>query len=116
MLFIPPTDAELTSYNEIKYKNNIAISYSISTMDVKPLNKFKINNNDLVKVNNSNFSNTDIQICNSDFEISNLSTWEDHINEFDIDDLNIKLLKNKTLIIKSKITKINHFTPQIIID
>lgn len=38
MLFIPPTDAELTSYNEIKYKNTIAVSYSISSMDNKPLN------------------------------------------------------------------------------
>jgi len=64
MLFIPPSDAELTSYNEIKYKNNIAISYSISTMDIKPLNKFNFDENDLVKVSHSNFSNTDIQISN----------------------------------------------------
>lgn len=116
MLFIPPTDAELTSYNEIKYKNNIAISYSISTMDLKPLNKLTIDDNDLVVVNNSNFSNTDIKIGNSDFEISNLSTWEDYLNELDIENLVIKLSKHKTLMIKSKITKINHFTPQIVID
>ena len=114
MLFIPPTDAELTSYNEIKYKNTIAVSYSISSMDNKPLNNFK--NDNLVRLPYSNFSNTEIQICNSDFEISNLSTWEDYTNELDIDSLNIKLLKSKTLIVKSRIKKINHFTPQIVID
>ncbi|MBS1572577.1 MAG: hypothetical protein JST62_09310 [Bacteroidetes bacterium] len=117
MLFIPPTDFELTSYNEIKYKKNITITQSLISMKNKLFfSENIVENNINFSISKSNLISADIEIINNDFEISNLSTWEDNFDDFEIDNLKIKLLKNNSYKIKSKIININHFKPQIIID
>lgn len=116
MLFIPPTDAELSSYNAIKYKNDFAEHYSLTMMHAKSSTYPIFSKEELPFSQKSNFITTDIKINDDDFMISNLSTWENEFDEFDIEDVSIKLLVNDSFSLKSKITKIDHFTPQIIID
>lgn len=116
MLFIPPTDAELNSYNEIKYKKQIAVTYSLTTMNLEPRFISLFSDSDLVSHKESKLISSDLKIIDNDFNISNLSTWEDYDSDFEINELNIKLLKNKSFTVKSKITKINQFIPQIVLD
>lgn len=118
MLFIsPPTHAELTSYNEIKYKSNVEIAYSVTLKNYNTLLLCKSSENDLLFFDNkSNIVSADLHIINEDFEISNSSTWDFNIEDIDIDTLDKRLLINKTIKIKSKIIKINHFQPQIVLD
>ena len=116
MLFILPTDVELTSYNEIKYKNSVDITHSLTTMYVEPKFNDVFSENNTLFDKSSNLFSSDIQISDNDFELSKLSTWEDNLDSFEIEDINLKLLIKKSINVKSKITKINYFAPKIIFD
>lgn len=116
MLFIQPTEAELTSYNKIRYKDNFAITNSVTSMNLTKTFREEVFGKDVSLFNHSESITYDLKIISSDFEITNSSTWENSDEDFNYPDINIKLLVNKTFKIKSKIVKVNHFRPRVFVD
>ena len=108
-LFIAPNNFELTSYNELKYKQEQYVTFSSTVL----ISKFNEGEDDMLR----NLKDIHLYVSNiqtTEDQIQNSVSWNEiEMNNFDVF---INLHVKKTINVKARIKSVSHYVPKIIID